>query len=61
MWGKARRRTHLGHVQVHDADLVRLLDDLPRVLPRAVVLGRFRHDLFARKLNMDNKFTTILN
>ena len=42
--------TDLGHVQVHDADLVSFLDDLPRVLSRAVVLGRFGDDLLACKL-----------
>ena len=41
---------YLWHVQVHDADLVRLLDDLPRVLSGAVVLGRLRDDLLAGKL-----------
>ena len=37
-------------MQVHDANLVGFLNDLPRVLHRAVVLGRFRDDLFLREL-----------
>ena len=42
--------TDLRHVQVHDANLVSFLDDLPRVLSCAVVLCRFRDDLIACKL-----------
>ena len=44
---------YLGHMQVHDADLVCLLDDLPRVLSGAVVLRRLRDDLLAGKLRRE--------
>ena len=52
--------TDLGHVQVHDANLVSLLDDLPRVLSRAVVLGRFGDDLFAGKLRRQVEVPNII-
>ena len=40
----------LGHVRVHQADLVRLRDHVGRVRRVLVVLGRLRPDLLLREL-----------